>query len=364
MISSRQAEKMMAAVTVVMYLALAACSLELPQEPLEQPPPGGEPGAGWYEIFFTDPSCPPEAERIGGLDETVASDVRQAESRVDVAAFDLDAEPIVDALIALEDRGLEVRVVTDSDNATLSSINRLRRNGISVVEDKRSALMHDKFIVIDDQIVWVGSMNLTSNGAYCNNNNLVRFDSRQLAVNYVAEMDEMYLDRSFGPLSPQNTPNPRVTINGTLIENFFAPELEVAPIIAANIDGARSEILFMAFSFTNDLIGEAMIRRANGGVNVRGVFETSGSDTIFSYYPIMADAGVANLQVRQDGNNRLMHHKVIIIDQRTVIFGSFNFTDSANDSNDENVLIVHDPAFASYFVEEFSLVWQEAGEGK
>ena len=56
-----------------------------------------------------------------------------AEVRVDIAAFDLDAEPMVQALIELEARGVEVRVVTDSDNAELSSINRLRRNGVSVV---------------------------------------------------------------------------------------------------------------------------------------------------------------------------------------------------------------------------------------
>jgi phosphatidylserine/phosphatidylglycerophosphate/cardiolipin synthase-like enzyme len=55
-----------------------------------------------------------------------------------------------------------------------------------------------------------------------------------------------------------------------------------------------------------------------------------------------------------------MHHKVFIIDRETVIFGSFNFSDSANRRNDENILIVHDPVFASFFVEEFEAVWQEA----
>jgi phosphatidylserine/phosphatidylglycerophosphate/cardiolipin synthase-like enzyme len=357
--------KIAAGFTMLMMLVVTACSLELILEPLEEGPPtaNSQSGAGWYEIFFTDPVCPPEAKRVGGLDELIASDLRQAERQVDIAAFDLDAEPIVDALITLAERGLIVRVVTDSDNAGSPGINRLRRHGISVVEDKRSALMHDKFIIIDDRYLWMGSLNYTSNGAYCNNNNLVRFDSPQLAANYVAEMDEMYVDRSFGPLSPRNTPYESLTINGTRVENYFASELEVAPIIAATIEAAQSEILFMAFSFTNELIGEAMMSRADGGIGVRGVFETSGSGTIFSYYPVMADAGVANLQVRKDGNNRLMHHKVIIIDQRTVIFGSFNFSDSASESNDENVVIVHDATFASFFVEEFLAVWQEARPG-
>jgi phosphatidylserine/phosphatidylglycerophosphate/cardiolipin synthase-like enzyme len=55
-----------------------------------------------------------------------------------------------------------------------------------------------------------------------------------------------------------------------------------------------------------------------------------------------------------------MHHKVIIIDDETVILGSYNFSRSAEISNDENVLIIHDPAVASLFVEEFGRIYQQA----
>jgi len=221
-------------------------------------------------------------------------------------------------------------------------------------------LMHDKFIVIDGRTVWTGSMNFTTNGVYCNNNNLVRFELPRLASNYLAEMDEMYVGGEFGPDSPDNTPNEQLVIQGIEIENYFGPEKEIAPIIGRIVAGARQEILFMAFSFTDELIGEAMLGRADAGVSVRGVFETVGSDTQFSYYPPMRDAGLAALSVRTDGNSRVMHHKVIIVDRETVIFGSFNFSDSANRRNDENVVIVHDPTFTSFFVEEFETVWAEA----
>ncbi|MBK8903570.1 MAG: hypothetical protein IPM53_20475 [Anaerolineaceae bacterium] len=320
--------------------------------------------ADWYELYFTNPSCPPEAERAGGIDEDIASDMLTAEVRVDIAAYDLDSEPMVQALIELEGRGVPVRVVTDTDNAALSSINRLRRNGISVVEDKRSGLMHNKFVVIDGRIVWLGSMNFTTNGVYCNNNNIVRISSPRLAANYTAEMDEMYLDRLFGPDSPQNTPNESLSIGGVAVENYFGPEKEIGPIISRRVAGAESEILFMAFSFTAEQIGEALLGRADAGVIVRGVFERVGSDTPFSYYGPLAQARLANVAVRTDGNPQVMHHKVFIIDRSTVIFGSFNFSDNANRSNDENVLIVHDPTFASYFVEEFETVWAEANAGQ
>jgi phosphatidylserine/phosphatidylglycerophosphate/cardiolipin synthase-like enzyme len=54
-----------------------------------------------------------------------------------------------------------------------------------------------------------------------------------------------------------------------------------------------------------------------------------------------------------------MHHKVIIVDRRIVVFGSYNFTGAASDSNDENVVIIHDADFASHFVTEFERLWVE-----
>lgn len=332
----------------------------LPTQPSQPPVLVGGPEALWYEIYFTDPVCAPEEERVGGIDEIMADTFLDADVRVDVAAFDLDSNAIVDALIALEERGVEVRVVTDTDNASLPSINRLRRNGISVVEDKRSGLMHNKFAVIDGRYVWVGSMNFTTNGAYCNNNNLLIIDAPRLAANYTAEMDEMYNERLFGPDSPINTPNELLTIQGVTIENYFGPEKDIAPTIARTVARAQEAILFMAFSFTDERVGEAILGRADAGVFVQGVFETAGSETSFSYYPIMLAAGLPNLQVRQDGNPRIMHHKIIIIDYETVVLGSFNFSESANRRNDENVLIVTDPTFASYFIEEFTAIWEEA----
>ncbi|GAB4156874.1 MAG: phospholipase D-like domain-containing protein [Candidatus Promineifilaceae bacterium] len=316
--------------------------------------------ADWYQIFFTDPTCPPEEERVGGIDEEVAAGIAAAQTSVDVAAFDLESPAIVNALIDLEKQGIPVRVVTDTDNATLSSINRLRRNGISVVEDNRSALMHNKFVIIDERYVWIGSMNLASNDVYCHNNNFVQFDLPLLAANYTAEMDEMYIDRSFGPTSPDDTPHEQITQAGVRLENYFASEKKAATIMAEAINRAQSEILFMAFSFTNDEIGEAMLAQAEAGVTVRGVFETVGADTEYSYFPVMREAGLPSLEVRLDGNSYMMHHKVIILDRETVIFGSFNFSDSANRQNDENIVIIHDAAFAAYFVEEFEAVWAEA----
>ena len=188
---------------------------------------------------------------------------------------------------------------------------------------------------------------------------MVRFVSAPLAENYTVEMDEMYIERSFGPESANATPHEEININGVTVENYFASEKKLVNAIARAVARAQDEILFLAFSFTNVDIGEAMLGRAEAGVALRGNFEEFGATGQSSYYPIMLESGIETLTVRTDKNPNIMHHKVIIIDRKTTIFGSFNFTRNANQQNDENIVIVHDPVFTAAFLQEFERRWAE-----
>ena len=123
------------------------------------------------------------------------------------------------------------------------------------------------------------------------------------------------------------------------------------------IQGAQRSIRFMTFSFTLDEIGDALLQEAQSRVNVQGIFETTGSETQFSELTPLFCAGLA---VRQDGNPYILHHKVFIIDDQTVITGSFNISANATDSNDENLLIIRDADLAAQYVAEFNRRWAEA----
>ncbi len=67
---------------------------------------------------------------------------------------------------------------------------------------------------------------------------------------------------------------------------------------------------------------------------------------------------IEGLPVVKDRNYRIMHHKVIIIDENIVITGSFNFSQNANRSNDENVLIIESPEVAAQYLGEFEKVYK------
>ena len=63
---------------------------------------------------------------------------------------------------------------------------------------------------------------------------------------------------------------------------------------------------------------------------------------------------------RQDGNPGLMHHKVIIIDRSIVITGSYNFSASAEEVNDENLIVIFSPDIAAQYLAEFMRIYAQA----
>lgn len=313
------------------------------------------PGSSWYQLYFTGPT--PD-ERSGGIPDLVAASMDAAQKTLDVVVYEFNLTSLSDALIRADQRGVRVRLVTDTDTMEEETIADLLNAGIPVVEDQRSAIMHDKFVVIDSSIVWVGSMNFTINDAYKNDNNFMQITSPRLAQNYTVEFEEMFDQNEFGPNSTANTPNPTLNLNGTRIENYFSPDDGVAAHILDVLKSAQRSIYFMIFTFTRTDFTDVMTERAQAGVTVQGVFETrqvaAGSDQAWN---ALTDAG---LEVRQDGNAFTMHNKVIVVDEQIVVTGSYNFTKAAEDSNDENVLIIHNPEIAAAYITEWREVWEAA----
>lgn len=313
--------------------------------------------ASWYEVYFTTPIYPDNpANHRGSLDEKLVAFINTARQTIDMAAYDFDLENVAHALAEAKARGVRVRMVTDTDTFTddnpeiVQALGVLKDADIPIVDDQRGPIMHHKFVVVDSSAVWTGSWNLTDGDTYRLNNNAIKIMSPELAQNYTAEFEKMFVDRLFGPNKPAGSPHPVLTIGGVNVENYFAPEDEVADKIVARLAQAKQSIHFLAFSFTHDAIGQSVLERARAGVEVSGVFERTGSETEFSEFGALRSAG---LDVIQDGNPYPLHHKVFIIDGRTVIFGSFNFSENANTSNDENLLIVDDPVLAQSFEAEF-----------
>jgi phosphatidylserine/phosphatidylglycerophosphate/cardiolipin synthase-like enzyme len=213
-------------------------------------------------------------------------------------------------------------------------------------------------VVIDHADVWTGSMNYTTSGTYEDNNDLILIHSTQVAQDYTTEFNEMFEKNMFGPDTLANTPYPSVTIDGTRVEIYFSPDDGVAAKILSLIKSAQKSIYFLAYSFTVNELGNAIRQRAADGLTVAGVMDDGqvNSNLGTEYDPFMQ----AGLDVRRDGNPGLMHHKVLIIDRSIVVTGSYNFSASAETSNDENVVIIHSADAAESYLAEFQRVYDQA----
>jgi len=312
----------------------------------------------WFELYFTNPSSPISPQGTGGVDAPLVEAIDAARLSIDVAAYSLSLNSVRNALIHAHDRGATVRVVMESTNMERSDPQKMIEAGIPIVGDNRDGLMHNKFIVIDKAEVWMGSMNFTDSGAYDDNNNLMRIRSAKIAEDYTKEFEEMFTDDKFGPDVVPETPNPTVTIDGTRIDIYFSPDDGVLGALVPLLESAQESIYFLAYSFTSNQLGDIVRAKAEAKLTVEGVMddEQVRSNQGTEYDPFRQ----AGLDVRKDGIEGLMHHKVFIIDQKIVAFGSYNFSQNAEERNDENLMIIYSPVIAQQFLREFQRVQDHA----
>ncbi|MBN1304014.1 MAG: DUF1669 domain-containing protein [Anaerolineales bacterium] len=313
---------------------------------------------GPIEVYFTDPADPNAEQKNGGLDEILSNAIDETRLSIDIAIYNISLRAVRNALIRAQHRGVVIRMVMESDNIENSVPQDLLEAGIPILGDRREGLMHNKFMVIDGAEVWVGSMNYTVYGTYIDNNNLLCIRSTRMADLYTAEFEEMYLYDQFGPDSISGSLNHRFSLEGIPLEVYFSPDDQVAERIVGIVSGAEERIDFLAFSFTSDDIAAALLERYEAGVDVTGVFDDSqvGSNA-GTEFDKLAQAG---LDVRMDGISGQMHHKTMIIDGETVITGSYNFSASAEERNDENLVVIYSKEIAGKYLEEFNRIFQQS----
>lgn len=315
--------------------------------------------SGAIRVYFTHPEK--GGPQPGDIAHAVVDYVDATQRTLDVCAFELDNKLITEALVRAVKRGVRVRLVTETNYLDESGVHALRNVGVPVVDDQRDgSLMHNKFMIFDMKAVWTGSMNFTENCAYKNNNHGIWIEDGRIVENYATKFSWMFERHKFGnpPNRTDRIPNPVIKMaDGTQIENYFSPHDRPAAKVIEAIRLAKRSVHFLAFSFTHDGIGQEMLARASAGVEVSGVFERTQAAGSYSEYARLRQAG---LSVFLDANSRNMHHKLIVIDREIVICGSFNFSENADRSNDENLLIIYNRAIAAKFEDEFQRVHDAA----
>ncbi len=317
-------------------------------------------GSARVEAWFTSPGT-----TIGvdpALDDALVALIGAATVSVDVAAYNFDRQNVIDALVAAHSRGVEVRFVGDGDLASDPGYLQLQAAGVPTsLRPAGNAIMHHKFVLVDGAFVWTGSTNLSDNDILLNNNNSVVVESAALAAAYRAEFDEMMVHGRFGRSKLDVTSGSVVTASGVNVEYFFGPKDGLMARVLERVDTAQRSVHAMIFTFTRTDLRSRLIARQSAGAGVYAIFDTLQASGAYSQDEALAAAGVPTwLDGNRNGSGGgLLHHKVLILDgdaadsDPMVITGSFNWTASGDQDNDENLLVLHSAELARAYLRQF-----------
>ena len=133
---------------------------------------------------------------------------------------------------------------------------------------------------------------------------------------------------------------------------YFSPKGGGMAALVDELNGATRSIDVMAYLITAPEIARALEAAQKRRVEVRVIMDAGNAGGIFSEKAIFADSPVP---IWRDGEHKEFHHKVILIDGRIIITGSFNFTTQAEDTNAENLLLIRDhPRLYSAYLAHFN----------
>ena len=277
---------------------------------------------GAAQIYLTRPGFERGEEEDPEIDDAVIAAIENAESTVDLCLFEFNRGNIADAVVAAANRGVQVRFAGDGDELHDPGYEALAAAGVDLVVRKPGdRIMHNKFVIVDERIVFMGSMNYSENGIMLNNNNTIRIESADLAAAYKLEFDQMYEELKFGRSKEPNDITRPLPVGDTPAEVYFSPEDDAAQRLREVLASAEHNALFLIFSYTRDDIGADMKALHDSGVQVVGIFDESQARSRYSQVGPLAQHGVP---VYIDGNHNAigfaggkLHHKVLIVDAGT-----------------------------------------------
>jgi len=141
------------------------------------------------------------------------------------------------------------------------------------------------------------------------------------------------------------------------IEVAFSPRGGCSALIAKHIDAATTSIDLTAYQLTAAPLADRIAAARSRGVQIRIIVDRAQET---EPTPIPKRLAASGLALRTDAVEKLHHNKYAIIDSAIVITGSYNWSENAENSNAENVVVLHDAATAAAFTANFTTHWNHS----
>ena len=310
------------------------------------------------------------------IDDTLIQYINRAKSSIDFTMYNFNESGIssvTSALNAADARGVVVRVIFDgsANNSAIQNLNPSIKK-IASPTSSNYGIMHNKFIIFDantndanDAIVWTGSTNLTNTQINLDPNSVIIIQDKSLAIAYTLEFNEMFgstgpipslTNAKFGPDKMDNTPH-LFEIGGRKVECYFSPSDGTNDHIISTIESAGNNMRIATMLITRSDIAYAIqdaVNNNNAATKILVDNESSCSQTVWSILSSL----LGNDLVDDKSQPGIMHHKFMIVDEGTssdptLLVGSHNWSNAANNKNDENTLILYDDTLANIYYQAF-----------
>lgn len=298
--------------------------------------------------------------------KTLLNSINNSKNSIDIAMYGADNIPkLYNALLNAKKRGVKIRVVYDKTSNIQNDFYK-ETDMIVKLADKSNSdydknaigytnkLMHNKFIIFDNSIVWTGSMNFSSTGlSGFNENNIIIIHSKDVANLYTAEFNQMLSGKFHERKVKTNLPN-KFDFKDSKIQVYFSPYDKSVQHIIPLIDNAKKYIYLPTFLITHKDLASALLRAKTRGVEIKIILDANNVFTQHSKHQLLRINGI---KLKTENYAGKMHSKSIIIDDKYIVTGSMNFSNSGENKNDENLLIIENPELAKFYREFFLYLW-------
>lgn len=355
--------------------------------------------SGDIKVFFNHPVQPEDSVSgmnhasflDGCMDDSLFAYLNRAKETIDIAVYNMASDgldsPLSTILNNASKRGVQVRIIYNQSSAnTLLPMLSPQIGRLASRSGPEFGIMHNKFLVIDadaenpnQPIVWTGSVNWTSdqlNGPDLNN--VLVIQDQSLARAYKIEFEEMYggsgpfpdkTKSRTGPEKMDNTPH-HFLIGGRKVRSYFSPSDKVNQQIIDVIGSTQFDIEFASMLITRfDILNAIEAKAQKQGYEIFGItHDSAASDPAPYIWFKMRQILTSDHMKSHNGLKGIMHHKFLVVDATKsssdpqVLTGSHNWTNSADQRNDENTLIIHDFEIARDYYLAFKRIFSKYSE--
>ncbi len=137
---------------------------------------------------------------------------------------------------------------------------------------------------------------------------------------------------------------------------FFSPGTACRDAIIHQLNIANSDLRICVFTISDDLITDAIIKAKKRGINILILTDNDKLYDLGSDINRLAGEGI---EIKVDNTSNHMHHKFMLVDDRILVNGSYNWTRSAAKFNQENIIVTADRTLMNMFQKEFDKLWKE-----